>query len=651
MKEIVSRIKNTTKKQRIIAIAAVVIVAGGTSAVIGVSKHKNNTEERNDKNAFSLDVSALEASDTISSGGTISSAQLYDYLNLESTAVQLKVEEVYVESGDSITAGTQIYKLTEDSVAKAKITLDKELKSAQSKFLNQQLSYEETKNDAYSLYQSELLLGETAENEYNTGISQLDSELQASLDEYNKALDIVNNVPNQISEKKSETSRLNTEIADYEAALTTLQSDAQSRQTIYSQSADSYNVAVSEYNSIAGTVRYIGNYLGFDVSDIQLAQGSADYKEQENVGGNMPSNEEKPGFSGNMGGMDFSPLSAMKTAEYTEPEETRMKSDAEDVMNNLYKNARAEYETQKALLSDAKAIYLTAKNEYENAKSAVSECSSNISSRKSLVSTLKSEISKLENNYSEAKSNLSTLKAEYNSLKLSYETDKLDLKKTYDTAISSFENAQYHYEITMSTVEEELAAAEEAVKVCEENLTVFEESLADGIIDAQQNGVVYSVTYEAEDTISVSSALIYYVDDTSLGTTVELDQYDVTKVSIGDSVIIYSSETGVTNGKITSISAGEATTLASVKFNVTVIAEGESVNLYSGQSVNVYFNAASMDTSRFSDAENSSEKGEDSGMGGFSGGFGGGMPDMESFDPENMPDMNFGGGAPPQRSN
>ena len=647
MKEIVSRIKNTTKKQRIIAIAAVVIVAVGTATVIGVSKHKNNTEDRTDKNAFSLDVSALEASDNISSGGTISSAQLYDYLNLESTAVQLKVEEVYVESGDSITAGTQIYKLTEDSVAKAKTTLDKELKSAESKLLNQQLSYEETKNDAYSLYQSELLLGETAENEYNTGISQLDSELQASLDDYNKALDIVNNVPNQISEKKSETSRLNTEIADYEAALTTLQSDAQSRQTVYSQSADSYNVAVSEYNSIAGTVRYIGNYLGFDVSDIQLAQGPADYKEQENVGGNIPSNEEKPGFSGNMGGMDFSPLSVIETAEYTEPEETRMKSDAEDVMNNLYKNARAEYETQKALLSDAKAIYLTSKSEYENAKSAVSECSSNISNRKSLVSTLKSEISKLENNYSEAKSNLSTLKAEYNSLKLSYETDKLDLKKTYDTAISSFENAQYHYEITMSTVEEELAAAEEAVKVCEENLTVFEESLADGIIDAQQNGVVYSVTYEAEDTISVSSALIYYVDDTSFGTTVELDQYDVTKVSIGDSVIIYSSETGVTNGKITSISAGEAKTLASVKFNVTVVAEGESVNLYSGQSVNVYFNAAYMDASRFSDAENSGEKREE----GDRGSFGGGMPDMEGFNPENMPDMNFGGGTPPQRSN
>lgn len=646
MKEIVSRIKNTTTKQRIIAIAAVVLVAGGAAAVIGLSKQRNNISERTDMDGSSMNVSALEANDTISAGGTISSAQLYDYLDLESTAVQLEVGAVYVEAGDSITAGTQLYKLTDESVANARTTLNKELQSAESALLNQQLSYEETKNDAYSLYQSELLLGETAENDYNNDISQLDSALQAALDDYNDALSTVNSAPNEITAKQSEIDTLNAEITGYESELSGLETVAEEKKAAYTDAINTYNAAVSEYNAIAGTVQYIGNYLGLDVSDVQLAQGVvSDTAQSGNA--DMPSSGEMPDFSGSMGGMRISPVSSLTLAESNEP---TTEEPIENLLYTLYESARAECEMQKTKLSEAEMAYHTSESEHNTASNAVSECSSNISSRKYSVNTLESEISKLKSNYSEAQNNLSALKAEYNSLKLSYETDKLELQNTYDTAMASFENAQYHYDLTMSTIEEELSAAEDAVTVCEENLAVFEETLADGIIDAQQDGVVYSVTYETEDTISISSALIYYVDETSFGTTVELDQYDVTEIAIGDEVIIYSSETGMTSGKITSISAGEATTLASVKFNVTVVAEGKSVNLYSGQSVNVYFNAMSMDMSQFSDAESTGEESE-GGFGGFGGGFGGGMPDWESFDSENMPGMDFGGGTPAHRRN
>ncbi len=665
MNGIVSRIKNTTTKQRIIAVSALVLIAGGTSAVIIVSQRQNAVPKRNGMDDLVLDTSALEENDTISAGGTISSAQLYDYIGLESTSIKLEIEDVYVESGDTITAGTQLYKLTAESVADAETKLDKELQSAENALLNQKLSYEETKNDAYSLYQSELLLGETAKNDYNAGISQLDSNLQTALDEYNEALDTVNNTPNEIASRKSEIETLNTEISGYETELSELESEAVTKKNSYTDALDDYNATVSEYNAIAGTVRYIGNYLGLDVSDVELAQIAVSEDTSDSgvtdTPSEMPSDGEKPDFSG-MGGMQIGPASNQTytgtTTQTTDTSETDKFSDMtetesptqspteepkENPLYSLYESARAEYEGQKGRLSEAESVYLTAKNEYDSANTAVRECNSNISRRKSSVSTLESEISRAENSYSEAKSSITSLKDEYTSLKLSYETDKLALQNTYDTAMASFENAQYHYDITMATIEEELAAAEDAVAVCQENIAVFDETLADGLIDAQQDGVVYSVTYEAEDIISISSALIYYVDDTSFGTTVELDQYDVTKIGIGDSVIIYSSETGMTNGKITSISAGEAETLASVTFNITIAAVGESVNLYSGQSVNVYFNAMSMDTSQFSDAE-SSGNGEENGKGSFIGG----MPD---FDPENMPDMNFEGGTPPQRGN
>ena len=47
------------------------------------------------------------------------------------------------------------------------------------------------------------------------------------------------------------------------------------------------------------------------------------------------------------------------------------------------------------------------------------------------------------------------------------------------------------------------------------------------------------------------------------------------------------------------------------------------------------------------------ENGEEGSFGGFGdfGDFGGERPDMGSFNPGNMPDMNFGGGERPQRGN
>ena len=153
-----------------------------------------------------------------------------------------------------------------------------------------------------------------------------------------------------------------------------------------------------------------------------------------------------------------------------------------------------------------------------------------------------------------------------------------------------------------------------------------------------------SLSFQKGRSVDLNSPFVNYVDSSRFGTTVELDQTDVTQVSIGDSVIIYSSETGVTNGRITAISAGTQKSLADVRFNVTVAAD-EGSSLYSGQSVNVYFNYSGM-TGGFTDfSANSDREGRGSKDGGSESfapggdfpGFGGGMP--EGFDPSAMPDL------------
>ena len=85
------------------------------------------------------------------------------------------------------------------------------------------------------------------------------------------------------------------------------------------------------------------------------------------------------------------------------------------------------------------------------------------------------------------------------------------------------------------------------------------------------------------------------------------------------------------------VAFGYSTSLADVRFNVTVEAD-ENADLYSGQSVNVYFNYSSMKNADFSDFKSDKNtRGEGFGSGGGRPDFGGGMP--EGFDPSNMPDF------------
>ena len=80
------------------------------------------------------------------------------------------------------------------------------------------------------------------------------------------------------------------------------------------------------------------------------------------------------------------------------------------------------------------------------------------------------------------------------------------------------------------------------------------------------------------------------------------------------------------------ISAGESTSLADVNFNISITAD-EGSNLYSGESVNVYFNYDNIKSGELTDFS-----GGENAKGGSGGGrpdFGGELP--EGFDFSNMP--------------
>ena len=627
--------QENTRSRRIRVIAAVcamVIIGGGSAGALAMrSKTHAQTARTED-----TEVKTAKTDDgIISAGGTITSSQLSDSLGMENTAVKLTVGAVLAESGETVTVGTPLYQITEDSLAKAEKTLNNELQSAKSALLEQKMSYQTDKNKAYLLYESEKLLGNTAQKDYESDMDSLDSDLKKAYDSYQEAVDTINNTPNEISSKQAELSEKQSQADSLQERKDSIQDEVSEAKERYTSAADRYNGLAAEYNAIAGTVRYLGNALGRDTSGIVLVNSiSAETGEQA-----AHSEDRQPSGQDMMKGDGQSfDMTEMKMPSYRSDFDEESGSEVSDPLTSLYESALEEYESRKEQLKQADGEYRYAENDYKALTQSLSECSSELKEAQNSVSSLNKEISSLNTTLSKAKSNLSKLLSEYNSLNASYSRDQLELKNKLDTDNASCENAEYHYQITLSTIEEELAEVQKKYDTAEENLRIFKEELADGYICAKQDGIVYSLNCQEGRNVNVGMPFVYYVDETSYMTVVELDQNDVTQVSIGDTVLIYSSETGISNGKITAIAEGTSTSLADVRFNVTVEAD-ENVGLYSGQSVNVYFNYSSMRSADFSDFKSDkSSEGEGFGSGGGRPDFGGGMP--EGFDPSNMPDFN-----------
>lgn len=635
----------------IAAVCAAVIMAGGSAGIYAFSAG----EDKKPKSDDSKQESAKKADDgIISAGGTIETSQLGDELGLENTAVKLTVEEVLVSEGDSAEVGTKLYKLTDDSVTKAKKTLETEKQSANEALIKQKATYESDKIKAETLYKSELLQGGSSAQEYANAVSELDSALKKASDSYQQALSTISSVPSQISSKQSE-------LDSKQASADSLQSQKESQDKQLEQAAkdyqsavQSYNSTVTQYNSAASVVIYLGNALGKNTSGIKLAQTvNADVQGGGNTstqpGGEMPdfSNMSKDGTSSVTMSVD-SPGEMPSGQQGQKPSEQQpggsVKPDdtvtASTDVQTLYDNAFKQYTSLNKSLSQANTKLTAAKTKYESQSKTSSQTSGKLSEAQSAVSTLKKEISELESELSKAKSDLNKLRSEYTKLSNSYDSDKLELKNKMDTENAASENAKFNYDITLSTIESELEEKQSAYDTAVKNLSVFEKELAGGYICAKQAGTVSSLSYSKGKNADVSKPFVYYVDSSEMKTTVELDQYAVTEISIGDTVVIYSSETGVSNGKITAIAAGESTSLVDVKFNVTVTAD-KNANVYSGQSVNVYFNYTAMSgmTDFKSDSGNSSEGTEKqrSAPSGERPDFSGQMP--EGFDPSNMPDF------------
>lgn len=245
------------------------------------------------------------------------------------------------------------------------------------------------------------------------------------------------------------------------------------------------------------------------------------------------------------------------------------------------------------------------------------------------------------------KLNMSTLEETYQNAQKSYETSLLSAEKTKQTAKTNAELAQSEYEAKVDKAEADFEALKSAFEEAQNDYDTFKSSIVDNVYLAGNSGKVLRTSARTNGRLSAGGRILTYADQTKATVSVSVDQKDIAKLSVGDTAVCYSEDTGMLNGTIVSISpVTQSSSMSSVTYSVTVRLESSGDMLPSNTTVTVLFG---IDMSALSGVSIPTQDSESGGFGDFFGG--GEAPDMNSFFGNGeMPDMsNFGGGGVPGR--
>ena len=165
-------------------------------------------------------------------------------------------------------------------------------------------------------------------------------------------------------------------------------------------------------------------------------------------------------------------------------------------------------------------------------------------------------------------------------------------RQVYDSAVLGGELADDIYGYTVqalqNSVEEAQAEREEAADLLEQLESFAGE---EGIIYAEEDGLITQVGYEAGDRLTGPGVLLAYAVDNSCTITVDVSEEDISGIKVGDPVDIEiiardESREGTVTAVGTAASASYSTT---VNYPVTVRVEGDTDSLFGGMSADVIF--------------------------------------------------------------
>ena len=241
----------------IASIAAVCVMTGGIGYQAAVSGAQTDSTESSVKDQNTDQQESTDGS--FSEEGTTQIGTVSQMPEFTVNAVTMTVEEVYASSGDTVSKGDALFKLTDESMEAAKSyyedaisDAENTLKTAEANLASGKLSAESTKQDAD-------LTAQTAADSYQAQVDALDAAVEEKKEAYDEAVEqiseyqtkIDNNdyyVECAIDEKKAAVDAATTALAQAQDTLTQAQQSADAAQSTLEQAQKEFDSAVETYN-------------------------------------------------------------------------------------------------------------------------------------------------------------------------------------------------------------------------------------------------------------------------------------------------------------------------------------------------------------------------------------------------------------------
>lgn len=178
--------KKARKKWIITALILVLALSGGSRATVMIL-HKNSS-----RSEFTLpdNLAGLNfTEDMIAASGVTNVGITEETFDVENLTTVLEIEEVYAASGEEVTAGDKILKLTEDSVEEARKELERALEDAELAYRTGAIEYEQDLITAEYTRDSAILTGQQAKEVYDETVASLQSAVTRAEEELQDAED------------------------------------------------------------------------------------------------------------------------------------------------------------------------------------------------------------------------------------------------------------------------------------------------------------------------------------------------------------------------------------------------------------------------------------------------------------------------------
>ena len=174
------------KKWIIVALVLVLTLGGGSVAAVVILHRNGNRSE------FSMpaNMSGLTFTEDMTAASGVTNVGITEEtFDVENLTTELKIEEVYAASGEEITAGDKILKLTEDSVEEARKELERALEDAELAYRTGAIEYEQNLITAEYTRDSAILTGQQAKEVYDETVASLQSAVARAEEELQDAED------------------------------------------------------------------------------------------------------------------------------------------------------------------------------------------------------------------------------------------------------------------------------------------------------------------------------------------------------------------------------------------------------------------------------------------------------------------------------